>query len=93
MDELNKMKLTQLPYIVKDVDGNSIGQINVSINNNLTNASISLSFYSESKVINNKDIIKEAYKNVQGFFEEEMIRCGWDFLFQEISQLPPNQNE
>lgn len=83
MDELYKIKETRLPYIIKDGDGNAIGQITVIINHSLTTASFMLNFQSETKVIENKDIIKQAYKDSQDFFKQELINCGWGFLFEE----------
>lgn len=83
LNELNKLKSTQLPYIIKDADDNYIGQISVVLSNNLTSASFMLNFQSETKVINNKETIKQAYIDMQDFFKQELISCGWDFLFEE----------
>lgn len=83
MNDLEKLKLTQVPYVVKDSDGNAIGQITISINHNLTNVSFTMNFQTELKVTNNKEIIKQAYADMQSFFKQELSNCGWSFLFDE----------
>lgn len=83
MSELNKLKITQLPYMIKDLDGNYIGQISMSVNYNLTNVSFVMNFQTENKVLENKELIKQAYVDMQNSLKDEMTNYGWGFLFEE----------